>query len=331
MGGGEGARPGGGWGRAAAGAAALGGGAAAMAALYLAATRAAFWDKAVGSGPEDGEQDRAERERLQRAYTAMAESFRREGLDPAAVVANRKYFGGLSGAAGEWRTAWPREYADLTPPLPFPSVRLVVLPLSTCPRLRNLATAAAAAMSRELPAGCISHLQPPNSLHVSVFFVSHPSDVRPDAIRGGEEGSSFADIAPSAEAVVLEQEAVRSAVQSVVRRPRLVVEGVVFSRSGTLLLLFVEEGGGVVRRLRSDLRDVFKGAPAKQPNILHASLLRLLSPETLPAECLKDINRVCEEWTVKLRGQIFEPEHLWFVHEREFATVSGEKTRYCLP
>ena len=129
---------------------------------------------------------------------------------------------------------------------------------------------------------------------------------------------------------MLEQEAVRSAVQSVVRRPRLVVEGVTFSRSGTLLLLFIEEGG-VVRRLRADLKEAFKGAPEKQPNILHASLLRVLSPETLPAESLESINRVCDEWTVKLRGQIFEPEHLWFVLEREFATVSGEKTRYCLP
>ena len=50
----------------------------------------------------------------------------------------------------------------------------------------------------------------------------------------------------------------------------------------------------------------------------------------IAASCCRTIV-VCDEWTVKLRGQIFEPEHLWFVHEREFSTVSGEKTRYCLP
>jgi len=259
----------------------------------------------------------------------MAVGFRGGGLDAAAVSGCTRYFGGLSEGAGQWRAAWPREYASLSPPLPFPSVRLAVLPLADTPQLRNGAAAAAAAVARALPPDTVCHLQPPNSLHVSVFFVSHPSDVRTDTVHAPHAAAGSTAFAPSDEAVALEREAVRGAVESAQRRPRLLVERVAFARSGTLLLLFVEEGGKV-RSLRRGLREALPGAPSKQPNILHASLLRLLSPATLPADAVERVDRACDEWTKKLRGQAWEPEYLWYVLEREFATVNGEKTRYRL-
>ena len=92
---------------------------------------------------------------------------------------------------------------------------------------------------------------------------------------------------------------------------------------------FVEEGGKV-RRLRRGLREALPGAPSKQPNNLHASLLRLLSPATLPADAVERVDRACDEWTQKLRGQAWEPEYLWYVLAREFAPVNGEKPRYRL-
>ena len=312
----------GGWARAAG---LWGGAAAAAAALWLAVA----WGAAAGA--EGSEEDREERARLRAAYADMAAGFRSGGVDAAAVSGCTRYFGGLAEGAGEWRAAWPREYASLSPPLPFPSVRLAVFPLADSPQLRNGAAAAAAAVARALPPETVCHLQPPNSLHVSVFFVSHPSDVCTDTVhRAPHEVAGSSDgLAPSAEAVALEREAVRDTLERAQRRPKMLVERVTFARSGTLLLLFVEEGG-MVRNLRSDLREALPGAPAKQPNILHASLLRLLSPTTLPADAVERVDRVCDEWTQRLQGQAWEPEYLWFVLEREFATVSGEKTRYRL-
>lgn len=311
----------GGWARTAA---LWGGAAAAAGALGLAAA----WG--AGAGAEGTEEDREERSRLRAAYTEMSAGFRSGGVDAAAVSGCTRYFGGLAEGAGEWRAAWPREYASLSPPLPFPSVRLTVFPLADSPQLRNEAAAAAAAVARALPPETVCHLQPPNSLHVSVFFVSHPSDVRTDTVHRAPHAVVGSEcLAPSAEAVALEREAVRGTLEKAKRRPKMQVERVAFSRSGTLLLLFVEEGGKV-RNLRNDLREALPGAPAKQPNILHASLLRLLSPTTLPADAVERVDRVCDEWTQRLRGQAWEPEYLWFVLEREFATVSGERTRFRL-
>ena len=44
------------------------------------------------------------------------------------------------------------------------------------------------------------------------------------------------------------------------------------------------------------------GAPRKQAQILHSTLLRVLTPVQLPPDVIAAIQRECQQWTQKLRG-----------------------------
>ena len=61
----------------------------------------------------------------------------------------------------------------------------------------------------------------------------------------------------------------------------------------------------------------------KQPDIIHTSLLRVLSPINPDEYTRKAIQRVCDKWTHKLRGTEWTAAHVWLVYETHFSTIKG--------
>lgn len=152
-------------------------------------------------------------------YTQLEEEFVARGIDGGAVEAAAANFGGLE--QSDWPGVWPNDY-----PMAYPSVRLVVIPLDggqfAHPANARLAHASATvtrqvskervrAVGTPLPplrcssrslsdplvagpqvmtllvrAGCSVYSNPRASYHASMFYMSHPSDLRPDtAVAGG--------------------------------------------------------------------------------------------------------------------------------------------------
>jgi hypothetical protein len=106
------------------------------------------------------------------------------------------------------------------------------------------------------------------------------------------------------------------------------------TRSGTLLFSWTDPSGQVAR-LRNHLRVTFKGASSKQSNIIHTSLLRVV---TLPqqqqqqqgkgqfaAPVLASLSDACEVLTQRYRGLKLHVGQVHWVVEEQFSTVQGPK------
>jgi hypothetical protein len=108
---------------------------------------------------------------------------------------------------------------------------------------------------------------------------------------------------------------------------RLGVHSLVLTRSGTLILCWTDAGGGGdgVNGLRAALRTAFPGATSRQPQIIHTTLFRIVSPEQLPAETIAAIDAECSRWTERLAGAVMAPRALWFVNEKQFSTIEGDR------
>ena len=63
----------------------------------------------------------------------------------------------------------------------------------------------------------------------------------------------------------------------------------------------------------------------KQPDIIHTSLFRVISPANPDEYTRQGIADVCNKWTAKLRGTEWTARHLWLVYETEFSTINGER------
>ena len=60
------------------------------------------------------------------------------------------------------------------------------------------------------------------------------------------------------------------------------------------------------------MRDYAAGCPTKQTNIVHSSLMRILTPEQLSPATRHAIQEKCREWTEQLHGtQLHLPEAWW--------------------
>ncbi|GFH19403.1 uncharacterized protein HaLaN_16345 [Haematococcus lacustris] len=115
------------------------------------------------------------------------------------------------------------------------------------------------------------------------------------------------------------------------QQPLLQLDRVVLARTGTLLMTWRDETGAVTG-LRQALRRTFPGACAKQANIIHTSLLRILGPAQLPRETIAAIVALCDKLTAKLAHHTqLAPSALWFIDETEFSTVVGDKQLLRVP
>ena len=102
----------------------------------------------------------------------------------------------------------------------------------------------------------------------------------------------------------------------------LQVHSIVFASSGTLLLCSTDPSG-TLDQIRSELRAAFPGRPTKQAGIAHTTLLRLMTPEQLPPECIAAIQEICHRHTASLKGIKISVDQLWYIIEEVFSTIEG--------
>lgn len=100
------------------------------------------------------------------------------------------------------------------------------------------------------------------------------------------------------------------------------VHSIVFAASGTLLLCSIDPSG-TLNRIRAGLREAFPGRPTKQTGIAHTTLLRVLTPQQLPAEASTAIQSICRTYTASLRGTLIPVHRLWSIIEEVFSTIEG--------
>ncbi|KAK3268104.1 hypothetical protein CYMTET_23375 [Cymbomonas tetramitiformis] len=258
-------------------------------------------------------------------YEKMSASLEENGLDATAVEKSQEAFS--EAASPEWPGRWPKKYD-----LPFPSVRLTVIPLDTSQRTGSHKIASAgAAVSREIAAalaGYDTFANPRMRYHASLFYLSHPNDVRVDPFQPSSSKST--ELAVPSDALLERELSAVTQLAASTSPITLEVSSVVFTSSGTLLLLFTDatrpaKDIAPLDLFRQQMRSIFPGAPAAQPSpIVHCTLLRLISPvATLPNPTIQKIAAICSEWTAKLRGTTFIVDRLWHVHESEFSTLEG--------
>jgi hypothetical protein len=97
--------------------------------------------------------------------------------------------------------------------------------------------------------------------------------------------------------------------------------------SGTLLLTCLDTSGGTIAGLRKRLKDAFPGGPPRQSTIFHASVARVLAPQQIDENCRKKVQKMCNEWSDRLRGTEFSVDALHYVMEEKFTTVEGPTYR----
>lgn len=90
----------------------------------------------------------------------------------------------------------------------------------------------------------------------------------------------------------------------------LQVHRVLLADSGTLLVCLVDEDGQL-SQLRQQLRATFPGAPQRQTQIVHISVLRLLTAQQLDAKQRKQLQAVCDDFTDKMAGMEVTAHLLW--------------------
>lgn len=104
------------------------------------------------------------------------------------------------------------------------------------------------------------------------------------------------------------------------------------TRSGTLLLTWLDVGGEVAR-LRAALSATFPGGSTRQANIVHTSLLRIVAvpaaacgqQQQLPPDVVQALSSLCESLSTRLRGLRLRVSRLQWVVEEQFSTTAGEQ------
>lgn len=118
-----------------------------------------------------------------------------------------------------------------------------------------------------------------NSYHVTVFFLSLPTDPVTDPVSRllpspATPGKPWLEPDHRREEDIIDS-ALRKLGHGTVE---LEVDRIIMAPSGTLLLLF-RDAHGTLASVRSALQDAFPAAPAKQTSIAHCTLLRAFPDE----------------------------------------------------
>ena len=85
---------------------------------------------------------------------------------------------------------------------------------------------------------------------------------------------------------------------------------VLFADSGTLLVCLTDSNGQL-NHMRQNLRQAFPGAPTRQTQIVHVSVLRLLTAQQLSADQKQVLQALCSEFTQTLAGLQISATELW--------------------
>lgn len=271
---------------------------------------------------------------LRREYELMEEEFKTHGLNSQAVKDIKRYYTNVEGmgvasagrAQKENELVTPKKYVDLTPSLKFPTVRLVVLPLESAPELVTSCGAATKAVRKALPPGTVVFETPKSNLHCTVFKLSSPTDPVTDPLVRRMEGEEAYTGVPGAK--VLEKEKIQvKRMAKAIKTPRLVIDKLLFTTDGTLILALVDSDG-YFERLRSAHRKAFPGATKRQPQIIHITLARVLTHFKFSKHTILTVSDVCWKYTQKMKGKYFYPTSIWYVQEDEYGTVNGDVNIY---
>ena len=184
-------------------------------------------------------------------------------------------------------------------PEPFGSIRLMAAPVLLDEQAQAAVDEAVASAAARWPREDV-FTTPRAQLHVTLFHMSRPGDTRPVLDEAG-----MAD----------ELGRVR-AIGAATPPFTLVIDRLLLSDSGVLLLLFQTTGGDRTPfELREALRAAFPDAPAKQSILLHSSLARTLQVPPSP-EALAAATAACERATQLLHGREVPMRSIWHVVER---------------
>lgn len=164
-------------------------------------------------------------------------------------------------------------------------------------------------------------------LHITVFNVSRPNDPRPNP-RDPTGGCNTTHPphkrrAPLAKDLVEEQDIVKATVGSI-QSPCFTVNNAFMADSGTLVLTWTDPCGEI-SLLRKQLSMSFPGKPTPQSNIIHSSVIRVLSPEAIDSSVIRKIANICEEWSALWKGTVYHPHKAWYVYEETFGIVIGPR------
>ncbi|KAK9851129.1 hypothetical protein WJX84_011658 [Apatococcus fuscideae] len=255
---------------------------------------------------------------LGRIYDNMARGFSTAGVNTQEIANLSRGFD-LAGPLVQ-----PLRFDQYPEPFPPAAVRLVVIPLQGHPQLVERLALLAQDVQAVLPKDCQSFSNPPPRYHCTVFHTSQPSDPRPDPYVEGGGANSLPPAArpPPSDSVLARESATMTAIAATAPAFELEVHSIVFASSGTLLLCSTDPSG-TLNQIRSELRAAFPGRPTKQAGIAHTTLLRLMTPEQLPPECIAAIQEICHRHTASLKGLKISVDQLWYIIEEVFSTIEG--------
>ncbi|KAK9817064.1 hypothetical protein WJX72_009004 [[Myrmecia] bisecta] len=250
-------------------------------------------------------------------YDNLADTFGKGGLSLPSVTDISSKFDIQEGLAT------PLRYSELR--LAPSAVRLVVAPLTAAPSMVEQAVEVSDSIRRIIPTGYVVLENDPSLFHVTLFHTSQAFDPRPDPFDPSPDLSTDPQSRPVITPQLLDHElqTVHGLAASV-GPINLEVYRVVFADSGTLLLCSIDRSGQLTR-LRQQLRASFPGASTKQTSTMHVSLLRVLTPQQLSPDVIRDIQEACDTWTERLRGRTFTLDRLWHIREHIFAAVTGKR------
>lgn len=255
------------------------------------------------------------------AYDRMQSTFAEHGLDVPFIAGLRSSY-----TLDEEGEPQPLTYTELHQAFVPRTQRLVVFPLDCAPEVLQLAVDATNdILDSALPPGITAYINHPSRLHMTVFYLSHVDDPRPEPYKqhGSQQASTLTDSNLQHESRVL-TEAMASLPYFHVQVDRLLL-----ADSGTLLLCSTDPTGHM-QSLRQQLHKSFPGAPTKQTTIIHTSLLRILSPNQLSDQEKQKVQHLCELWTQRLRGKKIPCQTLWYLIETHYANIVGQKTNIAL-
>ncbi|KAF0700962.1 Aste57867_8532 [Aphanomyces stellatus] len=199
------------------------------------------------------------------------------------------------------------------PMIPGADVRLVACPITPVrqPSIPPLMQEIAAAVADS----SIVHVNTEDSMHVTMFHASHPDDRRPysSEIRAKEIAilrDIVADVAPFS----------------------LPLHSITAASSGSIIML-MDDPHDITGTLRRRARTAFPDLPSKVPQIVHSTLVRVLSP-SISSTALDALQSKCRELTKQLRDADFRIslESVWYVEETHYSTAkSGPCTTIPFP
>ncbi|DBB04360.1 TPA: hypothetical protein ACH3X1_012848 [Trebouxia sp. C0004] len=124
-------------------------------------------------------EEQTDRTKMAAVYESMAATFVRDGLNLAAIVAIRQFYGGPD-AEPE-----PLYYEHFPTPLQQGAVRLVVFKPNPQDSLLHLAHKVCQDILASAPSGMQPHASLPENYHLTVFMTSQPGDPRADPFTPG--------------------------------------------------------------------------------------------------------------------------------------------------